>query len=192
MVVNFNTNAPDVAYMRELYSSRPGSGQGQVNEAARQLPGSANNRDSLFISAEARRMYHVNQALNVNENILDQQGDIYRPGLEQTVMRSEASLEVERAERMPLETTLPAENREPVRPVEIENNSVNNPGRVEYNRAPAAERENTRRIEQVQTATQSVTTPVGLTNTVNKSDLIQAYSAAANVNQASYVVNFKV
>jgi hypothetical protein len=191
MVVSFNTKAPNVAYMRELYSSGPGTGQGQVNEAARQPPDSAGNRDSLFISAEARRMYHVNQALNVNENILDQQGDIYRPGQEQTVMRSDFSLKVDRNERQAPEAAPPPERTESIEPEVMEINRNQSAGRVENN-SPAAERDNNRRVEQVQTDNQSVNTPAGITNTVNRSDLLQAYSAAANVNQASYIVNYKV
>lgn len=197
MNVNSNSSIVSQTYMRELYGSQQGQGGGRreaAPEAAQVRPGQVADRDTLFLSAEARRMYQVNRDLNVNENILDQQGDIYRPGLEVAVMRSEESLQPQRPERPELPPVKAAEieSSDELNRLEIETGSNNQAPAPSSNNTTSPERLSARETDRNTADRQNLTSEAANINTVNSSSLIQAYAAAANVNQASYTVNFKV
>ncbi|MDZ4132271.1 MAG: hypothetical protein U1E11_03970, partial [Dethiobacteria bacterium] len=99
MNVNNNIAKPNQAYMRELYNTQNAVRREQLPETPQNNIVQLNKSDSLFISAETKRMRQVEQALNVNGNILDQQGAIYRPGLEETVLRSDLNTQPDHTER---------------------------------------------------------------------------------------------
>ena len=199
MSVNFNPSIASQTYLRELYGAQQGQGGGRreaAPEAAQVRPGQVAGRDSLFLSAEARRLYQVNRDLNVNENILTQQGDIYRPGLEETVLRSEESLQPQRVEQTePLVTnTDESTGSDDLNRLEIEVR-VNNeaPDKTNTNSSTSmSERLSTVESDRSVADRQNLTSEEANINAVNSSNLIQAYAAAANVTQASYTVNFKV
>jgi hypothetical protein len=199
MNVNSNSNIVSQTYMRELYGSQQGQGGGRrevAPEAAQVRPGQSAGRDTLFLSAEARRLYQVNRDLNVNENILTQQGDIYRPGLEETVLRSEESFKPQRSEQTepPAVNQIEAPSSDELRRLEMEVR-VNNeaPAQINANEPTAVpERLSASETERSLADRQNFTSEEANINAVNSSNLIQAYAAAANVNQASYTVNYKV
>ncbi len=202
MNVNNNIAKPNQAYMRELYETQNVAGREKAPEAPQNNVGQLNKRDSLFISAEAKRMRQVEQALNVNGNILDQQGAIYRPGLEETVLRSDLNTQPDRTERPEAEQRNITTNIiAPIPEAELEDLSVQNDNRSIEAQPPVIneptnpirnERESLRRLEKDNESRQNMSTGSANINSVNSSTLIQAYAAAANVNQASYIVNFKV
>ncbi len=196
MNVNFNTSIASQAYKRELYGAEnQGSGRPeQAPEAAKVRPGQVAGRDSLFLSAEARRLYQVNRDLNVNENIIGQQGDIYRPGLEVTVLRSEENLQSQRAEQPePPRVSAPEpENSDDLNRLEMDVRVSNEAPAQTNNNNSEPERISAADTERSIAASQNLTSEEANINTVNSSNLLQAYAAAANVNQASYTVNYKV
>ncbi len=202
MNVNTNIAKPNQAYLRELYETQNASRLEQVPEAPQNYVGQLNKRDSLFISAETKRMRQVEQALNVNGNILDQQGAIYRPGLEVTVLRSDLNTQPDRTERPEAEQrNVTANNTAPTPEADFEQPSLQHdslsivaekPVRNETASPVSSERESSRVVEKGNENRQNLTTGSANINSVNSSTLIQAYAAAANVNQASYIVNFKV
>jgi hypothetical protein len=202
MNVNNNIAKPNQAYMRELYETQNVSRREQVPEAPQNNVVQLNKRDSLFISAETKRMRQVEQALNVNGNILDQQGAIYRPGLEDTVLRSDLNTQPDRTERPEAEQRNVSANTRALNPAagfeqisyQHDNPSfeAQQPARNEPTDPVSSERESSRVVEKGNENRQNLTTGSANINSVNSSTLIQAYAAAANVNQASYIVNFKV
>ncbi len=197
MNVNTNSSIVSQTYMRELYGAQQGQGGGRrevAPEAAQVRPGQVAGRDSLFLSAEARRTYQVNRDLNVNENILGQQGDIYRPGLEVAVMRSEESLQPQRPEptELPPVKAAEIESSDELNRLEIETGSTNQAPAPSSNDTASPERLSAREADRGTANRQNLTSEAANINTVNSSSLVQAYAAAANVNQASYTVNFKV
>ncbi len=202
MNVNSNMAKPNQAYMRELYETQNTARREQVPEAPQNNALQLNKRDSLFISAETKRLRQVEQALNVNGNILDQQGAIYRPGLEETVLRSDLNTEPNRNERPEAEQRKIITSATALKPeADLEQISYRHdsqsieaqqPVRNEPTDPVRSEREAFRRIESGNEDRQNLTTGSANINSVNSSTLIQAYAAAANVNQASYIVNFKV
>jgi hypothetical protein len=196
MNVNFNTSIASQAYKRELYGAenQGGSRPEQVPEAAQVRPGQVAGRDSLFLSAEARRLYQVNRDLNVNENILNQQGDIYRPGLEETVLRSEESLQPQRAEQAgpPRMDRPEVVDSDDLNKLELELRVTKETADQTNNNDTSLERISTAEADRSVSDRHNLTSETANINTVNSSTLIQAYAAAANVNQASYTVNFKV
>ena len=199
MSVTFNPSIVSQAYMRELYGAQQGQDKGEdrreaAPEAAQVRPGQAAGRDSLFLSAEARRLYQVNRDLNVNENILDQQGDIYRPGLEVTVLRSEESLQSQQPDRPEITPvkTVEVEVSDELNRLELKPGSTNQASATNINDTVSPEKLSARETDRSTADRQNLTSEDANINTVNSSSLIQAYAAAANVNQASYTVNFKV
>ena len=202
MNVNNNIAKPNQAYMRELYETQNVSRREQVPEAPQNNVGQLNKRDSLFISAETKRMRQGEQALNLNGNILDQQGAIYRPGLEETVLRSDLNAQPDRTERPEAELrNLTANSKAPNQVAELEQLTMQSDSRSIEIQQPARSEpadpvisasESSRRVERDTENRQNLTNGNANINSVNSSTLIQAYAAAANVNQASYIVNFKV
>ncbi len=202
MNVNSSIAKPNQAYMRELYETQNSARREQVPDSPLNNVGQLNKRDSLFISAETKRMRQVEQALNVNGNILDQQGAIYRPGLEETVLRSDLNTQPDRTERPEAEQrNVTANNTAPTPEADFEQPTLQHDRRsIEAQQSVRNEptdpvnsdRESSRRVEKGNENRQNLTNGSANINSVNSSTLIQAYAAAANVNQASYIVNFKV
>lgn len=202
MSVNFNPVVPNAAYLRDIYfGQNENENNSNRNEPDRQesenrSSGIMNQRDTLTISAEAQRMQRLSEMTNIDDTTLGQQREIYRPGLEQTEIRSEAGLEEPRNVNNEV-------LREEVMPVN-EQDEIHGLSEQEATREPAAAPaepetappppEETRfgESERIARNSEDMRAVEANINTFNSSSLVQAYATAANVTQASFTINYKV
>ncbi len=191
--MDINLNA---AYLKNIYN--PGQA---VNRPELPYYGRSsnldfrNNRDSAVISEEARRLQDTRQVAGSNERAVDQLNDMYKPGFEQPILRSERSLEVPQAVRSERPPQPPAQDPPEGLDTLREDESLYRvqQQQSERNRQPAPPRPTSsddlvdvfREVQNLRGANANI-------NSFNTSSMLQAYGAAANVLQASMVVNYKV
>ena len=218
-MVNINPNQAmfRAAYMNDLYAN-----QGNRNSANPSTNSSANpstnpradlplsdfadrvgqgrdDRDIAIISEEARRLQRSTRAMGPVESSVSQQREMLIPGQGQTELQPQAGLEPPRD----ISSASPDQGQ-PEREMEIEPgldrlDQLDRPGQqgpaATSPEAPAAQQTAARAAEsdnfqqQLQDLTRSTAANI---NSVNSSSIVQAYASAANVTQATMIVNYKV
>ncbi len=203
MSVNFDPVMPNAAHIRSIYfgqndnetnSNRPESDRQQPENRSSSI---MNQRDTLTISAEARNMQRSSSMNNINDTTLGQQREIYRPGLEQTEIRSEAGIEdtretasemIEESERTASEQQEQLSRREEEEIREAPSRTE----QAEQDQRPSREEANFGEAERRARSSEDLRAVEANINSFNSSSLVQAYATAANVTQASFTVNYKV
>ncbi len=203
MSVNFNPVVPKAAYLRDIYfgqnenennSNRP---EAERRESENRSSGIINQPDTLTISDEAQRMQRLSEMANIHDATLGQQREMYRPGLEQTEIRSEAGLEEPRetGHEIIRKNEIPV-NKQQEEPVLREEEGIReNPVRPEQavqNQRPPLEETSFGEAETRARSSEDMRAAEANIKTFNSSSLVQAYATAANVTQASFTINYKV
>lgn len=202
MSVNFNPVVPDAAHIRNIYfeqneNNNNHSAVAQQREAENNTTRIMDRRDTLNISNEARTLQRLSSMNNIHDTTLGQQCEIYRPGLDQTELRSEASLKEPREtgnEVIRGNEITANEQREEVVSREEEGlrDAPARPEQAEQEQQLPREEAKFGEAERRARSSEDMREVEANINTFNSSSLFQAYATAANVTQASFTVNYKV
>ena len=190
---NINRTVINSEYLRNIYTKRNNIGtelgQAGLESGIRQR----NQRDTMNISEEARRLQRTSQALNVDKSAVDQQKEINRPGQQETVLRDKVNLERQndqsgRGERIRLK-----KNEEFQKWLESRRQlyeETRDPDRIEV--LTASEPSETAENEQERLKDRDYQAQQISYNDYRYSDQVQAYASAANFTQATLTVNYKL
>lgn len=202
MSVNFNPVVPDAAHIRNIYfeqndNNNNRSTAAQQRDAENNTTRIMDRRDTINISNEARTLQRLSSMNNIHDTTLGQQREIYRPGLEQTELRSEAGLEEPREagnEVIRGNDVTASEQQVPagLREEEGLREAPAGPEQNEQGNQPPEEETRIGEVERRARSSEDMREVEANINTFNNSSLIQAYATAANVTQASFTVNYKV
>ncbi|MGM0653380.1 MAG: hypothetical protein ACQES4_11475 [Bacillota bacterium] len=201
MSVNFDPVMPNAAYLRDIYfGQNENENISNRSESARQesenrSSGIMNQQDTVTISAEARNMQRLSGMNNIDDTTLGQQREMYRPGLEQTEIRSEAGIEEPREANNEVirGSEMPVKEQEELVSLKEQEGMREAPARFEKNeQQPLREEESFGEAQQRARSSEDMRTVEANINSFNSSSLVQAYATAANVTQASFTVNYKV
>ncbi len=90
---SINQSSINPEYLRDVYAKGNSIGTELGQAGLESGIRHRNNRDTINISEEVRRLQRTSQALNADKSSFDQQKEINRPGQQKTVLRVQVNLE---------------------------------------------------------------------------------------------------
>ncbi len=191
--MNVNFSRAITAYSRDLSNSLNRVNERLSRGSVDQSTSIKNERDLAIISEEARRLQRSRKALGTHESSVDQKRDMIIPGQDQTELRLEKKLE-QQAEA--------AYKPQKANDVAEANNSTNRLNDVENRYRMFSDQDRTEappsediKPQEIITADEELKDNTSVEANVNRfkqSSQIQAYASAANMTQASLIVNYKL
>ena len=194
MNINPNQAMFQAEYFRNLYADQNLNNAGQIRPDVERADNQKDERDIAIISEEARRMQRSTKALGSNESSLDQQREMLVPGQIQTEMQPRSGIEAEnhtvnRVEQ-PREPETVSYNEQLTNDMAVQSESAQREDNVDTN---TGTRESS--IDEVINRNENLQNNSSVEaniNNINLSSQIQAYASAANLTQATMIVNHKV